>query len=86
MDWDKDLSNNAKIWMHMLGEFSPTCDPDKKTVKGYMYDNQGGGKVYFDSGELKELSAACIEVADWLVRRSESLKSAPDLQRTLSGQ
>ncbi len=73
MNWDKDLSNNAKSMMLFLGCFSPTTNAEHKTVKGHMADQNGdgNGKVYLDSGELRELALACNEVADWLDKRAE---------------
>lgn len=73
MNWDKDLSNNAKSMMQFLGRFNPTVNVQHKTVKGYMHDEDGGGKVYLDSGELRELALACNEVAEWLDKRAESV-------------
>ena len=72
MDWDKELSANAMVWMKFLGDFSPTCNEARKELKGYMFDESGGGKAYIYSGELRELARACIEVADWLDKRAES--------------
>lgn len=70
MDWDKDLSNNAKSMMKFLGRFNPTIHAQHKTIKGYMHNSDGEGKVYLDSGELRELAIACNEVADWLEKRA----------------
>lgn len=71
MNWDTDISNLAKANMKFLGNFSPAVRPELKEIKGYMYDDEDCcGKVYLDSGELRELAAACIEVADWLDKRA----------------
>lgn len=70
MVWNDDLSNLAKTWMQYLGGFSPTTNASEKTLKGYMHDDDGGGKVYLDSGELRELAKACNEAADWLDKRA----------------
>lgn len=69
--WDKDLSKNAKVWMKFLGDFSPTSSEIRKELKGYMHDEGGGGKVYIDAGELRELAQSCNEVADWLDKRAK---------------
>lgn len=46
--------------------------PTSHTKKGYMWDSESGegGKVYLDSGELRELANSCIEVANWLDERA----------------
>jgi hypothetical protein len=62
-DW-RALPPLVLTWMEWLGHFSPTYDGD---IKGHKLDSDGeGGKEYLDSGELRELSQACIIVADWL--------------------
>lgn len=72
MDWDKDISNSAKGTMKFLGDFGPTVHAQSREVKGYMHDDEGGGKVYLDAGELREIAASCNEVADWLDKRAEA--------------
>jgi hypothetical protein len=47
--WE-DLPVDAQETMRFLGEFRPTVDIDKKELKGYMWDEDGGGKVYFSEG------------------------------------
>ena len=69
MDWDL-LSIKAKSWMMFLGDFGPTIDAKSKTLKGYMHDEDGGGKVYITATELRELADCCNEVADWLDKRA----------------
>lgn len=44
---------------------------EKRELKGYLYDDEGGGKAYLDSGELREIAASCIEVANWLEDRAD---------------
>ena len=73
MDWDKDLSSNAKSMMKFLGRFSPTVNSQLKEIKGYMHSDDCEGKVYLDSGELREMALACNEVAAWLDKRAESV-------------
>lgn len=70
MQWEIDLSGLALTWMKFLGDFSPVSNPKEKQLKGYMHDDDGGCKVYLDSGELRELAQACIEAADWLDKRA----------------
>lgn len=70
-DFDRDISNIAKAWMKLLGNFGPTVLPERKELKGYTADDCGDQvKTYYDSGELRELAASCQEVADWLDRRA----------------
>lgn len=76
MDWDKDISDNAKGTMKFLGFFGPTVHTKRREVKGYMHDDEGGGKVYLDAGELREIAASCNEVADWLDKRAEDAHNA----------
>lgn len=70
MEWE-ELSNTAKATMKFLGDFGPTSNAQNREVKGYMYDDEGGGKVYLSADELREMAASCIEVADWLDKRAE---------------
>ena len=70
-DFDKDISDGAKAWMKFLGNFTPTVLPERRELKGYALDENGeSGKAYYASGELRELAAACSEVADWLDKRA----------------
>ena len=56
--------------MKLLGNFSPTVRKDDRLVKGYMLDEDGSGKVYLSSGDLREIAKSCVEVADWLDKRA----------------
>lgn len=76
MDWDKDISTEAKGTMKFIGDFGPTVHAQSREVKGYMHDGAGGGKVYLDAGELRVIAASCIEVADWLDKRAEAVHNA----------
>ena len=73
MDWETGISSLAHTWMKFLGDFSPTVHEQKRELKGYMHDDEGGGKVYLDAGELRELASACNHAADWLDKRAESV-------------
>lgn len=76
MDWDKDISKAAKAKMKFLGDFGPTVNAQHREVKGYMHDDEGGGKVYLHASELREIAASCIEVADWLDKRADAVPKA----------
>lgn len=69
-EW-KELSESALSTMQFLGNFGPTVHANQREVKGYMYDDEGGGKVYLCSGELKTMAADLTEVAAWLDERAE---------------
>jgi hypothetical protein len=69
MNWG-DVSEKSREKMLWLGHFSPTVRAKDGEIKGYMLDADGdGGKTYLTSAELRDLAAACIEVADWLDER-----------------
>lgn len=71
-EFDRDISVSAKAWMNLLGNFSPTARPERKEIKGLTFGEYGKSvRTYYDSGELRELTKACIEVADWLDRRAQ---------------
>ena len=70
-EFDRDISESAKAWMKLLGNFGPTVHADRREIKGVTVDDDGDHvKTYYDSGELRELAAACSEVADWLDKRA----------------
>jgi len=66
--WE-ELSQNALNQMKFIGNFGPTVNVEYAEVKGYTYDEDGGGKCYLTSNDLRDLAAGCIEVADWLDER-----------------
>lgn len=67
-----ERSSLCNTWMKFLGNFGPTVNVDSREIKGYMLDPDDGegGKVYLDSGELRELANACNEMANWLDARA----------------
>lgn len=70
-DFEREVSESARGWMRTLGHFTPTVNPDYREVKGSMLGEYGDAeKTYFSSKELRELAAACTEIADWLDRRA----------------
>jgi hypothetical protein len=69
--WE-ELSPMALGVMEDMGNFSPTVHADRKEVKGCQYDDGEAYKSYLDSQNLRDISAACIEVADWLDTRAAS--------------
>lgn len=66
-----DLSEVTRMVMKSLGNFTPTADASRRTVKGYTYDDEGGSKDYWDSDDLRAVAAACAEVAEWLDARAD---------------
>lgn len=71
MNWT-DVSQKARDVMKEFGNFSPTVHAANKEVKGYTHDDEGGGKCYWSSDDLRGIAAACIEVANWLDKRAEA--------------
>lgn len=71
MNWEQDISEEAKETMKFLGGFSPTVNEKNKEVKGYMLDEDCGCSVYLSSDELREMAESFIEVANWLDKRAE---------------
>lgn len=74
MKWE-DVSEAAREVMEEMGSFSPTVNASHKMVKGYMHDEEGVGKCYFDSADLRRIAAGCTEVADWLDKRAAAQES-----------
>ena len=64
-----ELDKGILAWMELLGNFSPTVNAESREIKGYMHDEDGGGKVYLNSSELRSLAYACNAVASWLDAR-----------------
>ena len=77
MQWIQ-VSESARNWMKTMGEFSPTVRPEYRVVKGWLKNEApNDGRTYYDSSELRELAAACIEVADWLDKRAAITDATP---------
>lgn len=71
--WRDDLSQGARDTMDLLGNFLPTHMIEARTVKGYMWDGDGGnGGVYFTSNDLRESASHFIEVANWLDAQADA--------------
>ncbi len=71
--WE-DLPTNVLQMMSWLGGFSPTLSPADGNLKGYMLDDDGGGKVYLGVRDLRDLAHAATVAADWLERRVQRAK------------
>ena len=71
MNWT-DLPAPVLETMKFIGEFYPTSNVDHKMVKGYVYEDGEGGKVYLDANDLREMAEHFIAVADWLDKRAEA--------------
>ena len=72
MEWT-DVSEDARDWLKMLGDFSPTVHAKQRELKGYLSDE---GRTYFDAGDLRNIAAACIEADDWLDMRADAAATA----------
>jgi hypothetical protein len=76
-DWDS-VSQEAREVMKNLGNFGPTVNPARKEVKGYTHYEDACGKTYWGSRDLRNIAAACTEVANWLdARAAAHEQSAP---------
>ena len=61
----KPWSEKTAEWMDALGNFGPTVNNEH--VKGYTCDEYGEGvTTYWDAEQLREIAAACLEVAESL--------------------
>lgn len=61
----KPWSEKTAEWMDVLGGFGPTVNNEH--VKGYTCDENGDPvKTYLNAEELREIAAACLEVAESL--------------------
>jgi hypothetical protein len=69
---ETELSENAQFWLRRLGRFCPTVRAEEKLVKGYLDDDEGGGKAYLDVDDLRSAASALVETADFLERRSNN--------------
>lgn len=69
-NWEEDVSALAKAVMMNFGDFYPTVNIKDRLVKGHV----DGDKCYYDSHDLREISAACLEVAAWLDKRADEVK------------
>lgn len=71
MDWN-ELPQETRDWMEFIGDFRPTSRMDSRQLFGFFGDDWGcDNDQVIDANQLRELAAACIEVADWLDRRAE---------------
>lgn len=73
MEWS-ELSESTLSVMKELGNFGPTVRHEDALIKGYMLDEDGDCKVYFDPADLRRISLACDEVANWLEQRKEKTR------------
>lgn len=64
-DWYKDLSEEARDTMRLLGNYQPTFNVEREEIKGDCLD----GHVYLNAEELRLMARHFVEVAEWLERR-----------------
>jgi hypothetical protein len=77
MKWP-DISEDARSWLKMLGDFGPTAHAKNRELKGYIAADEGeDGRTYLNSRDLREIAASCIEAADWLDKRADA--AVPDV-------
>jgi len=69
----ENLSPRALKTLEFLGDFDPTDDPSKKSMKGWMSGGvHGETKVIIDAKEFKDMAGDFLEIADWLERRANN--------------
>lgn len=44
MVWLYDVSNKSRCWLEFLGNFRPTCNQDRRELKGFIYDKMAMGR------------------------------------------
>ena len=76
MEWT-DVSKDARDWLEMLGNFGPTVRASQRELKGCVNSDHGeDGRVYLNSDDLRKISAALVEAADWLDKRAAVAETA----------
>ncbi len=68
MDWEDDVSSECRRWLDFLGDFAPTVNVKYKELKGSLWNEDC---VYLNSEDLRDISNALIEAAQWLEKRAE---------------
>ena len=69
--WES-LSQNAKDTMQLLGNFGPTIRTYAREVKGWVIAEDGfTERAYYNSNDLRNIAAGCLEVAQWLEERAK---------------
>ena len=81
MEWT-EVSKEARETMDELGNFGPTGNIANKEVKGYLHDEEGGGKAYYSSNELREMAKHFIEVAEKIMNEETDI---PPQKRGIRG-
>lgn len=67
-DWKEEVSKEARMYLSDIFIEGPTVDARNRELKGC--DGEGYSFSY-TSEELRKLSSACSEAAEWLDRRAE---------------
>jgi hypothetical protein len=68
-DWP-GVSQSALEAAGVLGDLVPTVHPQKKEAKGWVRDEEGTGKVYYTSEDLRTVARGCMELAQFLDDRA----------------
>ena len=70
----ENLSPRALKTLELLGDFEPTSNPSKKSIKGCLMLSVGGreSQVYLTAKELRDMAGDFLEIADWLERRANN--------------
>ena len=67
----RELTEREQNTLEFLGNFGPTVTVQDCTVKGYMADDDGIGKVYLNSRDLRAMAEDLASVAEWLDQRAD---------------
>jgi hypothetical protein len=62
----RELTEREQDTLEFLGNFHPTVTVQDRMVKGYMADDEGVGKVYLSSQDLRKMAEDLESVAEWL--------------------
>jgi len=68
----ENLSPRALKTLEFLGDFDPTDDPSKKSMKGWISEGGRESRAYIDAKEFREMAGDFLEIADWLERRANN--------------
>lgn len=66
----REFTEREKETLEFLGRFGPTVDPVACELKGYMADDEGVGKVYLRSPDLRAIAEDLVSIAQWLDERA----------------
>ena len=66
----REFTEREQETLEFLGRFGPTSNPLLCELKGWMADDDGGGKVYLRSPDLRAIAEDLNSIAQWLDERA----------------